>query len=69
MPLYRLKSLFEKLTISSARTITGGYGALKGVPTNFVIDRKGVVRYAKSGAFSLDELNQIIIPLLNEPAS
>lgn len=68
LPLYRLKPLFEKMAIPSARKITGGYGALKGVPTNFVIDRKGVVRYAKSGAFDLDELNKVIIPLLNERA-
>jgi hypothetical protein len=33
-----------------------------------VIDRAGIVRYAKAGAFDLDDLNRILIPLLNEPA-
>jgi peroxiredoxin len=39
-----------------------------GVPTNYVIDRTGVVRYAKAGAFTLDELEQVVVPLLNQPA-
>ena len=39
-----------------------------GVPTNYVIDRAGVVRYAKAGAFEIDELDALIRPLLNEPA-
>lgn len=69
VPLYKLKPLFERMQIPSARKITGGYGALTGVPTNFIIDRKGVVRYAKSGAFDLDGLNNVLIPLLKEPAS
>ena len=39
-----------------------------GVPTNYVIDRAGMVRYAKAGAFTLDELERIVVPLLKEPA-
>jgi thiol-disulfide isomerase/thioredoxin len=39
-----------------------------GVPTNYVIDRAGVVRYAKAGAFTLDELEHVVVPLLNQPA-
>lgn len=39
-----------------------------GVPTNYVIDRAGMVRYAKAGAFEIDELDALIRPLLNEPA-
>lgn len=37
------------------------------VPSNYVIDRAGVVRYAKAGAFELDELERIVVPLLNQP--
>jgi len=39
-----------------------------GVPTNYVIDRAGVVRYAKAGAFEIDELEKVIVPLLREEA-
>lgn len=40
-----------------------------GVPTNYVIDRAGVVRYAKAGAFQLDELEKVVVPLLNQAAA
>lgn len=39
-----------------------------GVPTNYVIDRAGVVRYAKAGSFTLEELEQVVVPLLKEAA-
>jgi peroxiredoxin len=67
LPLYKLKPLLEKLAMPSARSIKGPYGALTGVPTNFVIGRDGRVRHAKSGAFTLDELNGLLVPLLREP--
>jgi thiol-disulfide isomerase/thioredoxin len=68
VPISRLRRLFEMLDIPSAAKIKGPYAPLTGVPTNFVIDRAGRVRYAKSGSFDLDALNTIIVPLLNEPA-
>jgi hypothetical protein len=36
------------------------------VPTNYVIDRQGVLRYAQAGAFDLDSLNSVLTPLLRE---
>jgi cytochrome c biogenesis protein CcmG/thiol:disulfide interchange protein DsbE len=69
VPLARLKKLFAALHMPSVRRIKGPYGPLTGVPTNFVIDRVGIIRYAQSGAFDLDALNRLLVPLLNEPAS
>jgi thiol-disulfide isomerase/thioredoxin len=68
LPIYRLKPLFKTLQIESARNLRGPYAPLAGVPTNYVIDRAGRVRYAKAGAFDLDALNAILVPLLREPA-
>jgi len=68
LPLSRLKALFAAMAIPSARRIKGPYGPLTGVPTNFIIDRAGTLRYAKSGAFDLDDLNGLIVPLLKEKA-
>ena len=68
VPTSQLSPLAKVLTIPLVRDMHGGYAVLDGVPTNFVIDRSGIVRYAKSGAFSLDELNAILVPLLQEPA-
>ena len=51
------------------RTFRGDYAPIgRAIPTNFIIDRPGIVRYAKAAAMDLDSLNEILVPLLNEPA-
>ena len=67
-PVAALKNVAEALTMPIARVFTGGYGRIEAVPTSFIIDRDGVVRTIKTGAFSLDELNRILVPLINQPA-
>jgi len=68
VPLYKLKPLMGLVRIPFVRKLNGNYDVITGVPTNYVIDRAGVVRYAKAGAFDLDDLNRVLIPLLNEAA-
>ncbi len=68
VPLARLKPLAAALNIPMVRHLSGNYAPMGGVPTNYVIDRAGVLRYAKASAFDLDDLNSILIPLLNEPS-
>jgi len=63
----QLKPLAAKLTIPFVKRMRGPYHELDGVPTNYVIDRTGKLAYAKAGAFDLDSLNALIIPLLNQP--
>jgi thiol-disulfide isomerase/thioredoxin len=65
-PIHRLKPIFATLAITPVRRMTGSYASIKAVPTNYVIDRAGIVRHARSGAFALDDLNRILVPLLNE---
>jgi cytochrome c biogenesis protein CcmG/thiol:disulfide interchange protein DsbE len=62
-----LHNLFNLMTIEPIHKLKGPYDYLGGVPTNYVIDRAGKIRYAKAGAFDLDTLNQVLIPLLKEP--
>jgi cytochrome c biogenesis protein CcmG, thiol:disulfide interchange protein DsbE len=50
-----------------ARHFHGPYGVLKAVPTNYIIDRNGILRYAKAAAFDIDSLNDVLIPLLQQP--
>ena len=38
------------------------------MPTNFVIDRAGVVRYAKAAAFTEETFDAVVSPLLAAPA-
>lgn len=69
VPKSQLKQLFSLLSISPTDRIRGGpFADVDGLPTNYVIDKAGVLRYAKAGAFDLDDLNAVLIPLLKEPA-
>jgi thiol-disulfide isomerase/thioredoxin len=66
-PAYELRPLASKVSFEMARHFHGPYRVLKGVPTNYIIDRNGILRYAKAAAFDLDSLNEVLIPLLQQP--
>jgi cytochrome c biogenesis protein CcmG/thiol:disulfide interchange protein DsbE len=66
---YFMKKLFAAMHMQPTRKIKGPYEVIgNAVPTNIIIGRDGRVRYAKAGAFTLDALNQLLVPLLKEPA-
>ena len=69
LPLAKLKPLFAALAITPVRKVRRPYGNYRAVPTNIVIDRSGIVRYADSGALELDDLNRILVPLLQQPSA
>ena len=68
LPAYKLKPVFAALAIPSARRIKGAFGVMGALPTNYIIDRSGRIRYAKAAALTLDDLNREITPLLTEAA-
>ena len=68
VPDYQLKPLAKALSFPLAHDVRGPYADLGAVPTSYVIDRAGIVRYAKADARDLDKLNKVLIPLLREPA-
>lgn len=67
VPASRMKKLFAAMHITPTRKVKGPYAVMEGVPTNIVIGRDGRVRYAKAAAFTLDQLNALLVPLLREP--
>ncbi|HEX8467173.1 MAG TPA: TlpA disulfide reductase family protein [Allosphingosinicella sp.] len=68
LPSFQLRKLAGALSYPLSRGISGGgYPFLGGLPTSYVIDRSGIVRYAKAGSFQPAEFSQIILPLLREP--
>ena len=69
LPLRDLTPLSAHLAIPMARQFKGKYGPRDAVPTNYIIDRDGILRYAKAAEFTLDDLNAILIPLLSAPVS
>jgi cytochrome c biogenesis protein CcmG, thiol:disulfide interchange protein DsbE len=63
----QLTKLSSVLSYPLASDLKGKYGLIDdAVPTNYVIDRKGVLRYAKAGSFETKEFIDLINPLLNE---
>jgi cytochrome c biogenesis protein CcmG, thiol:disulfide interchange protein DsbE len=69
VPNSKLKPLAAVLSFPLAKQISGGgYGDLGAVPTNFVIDRAGIVRYAKAAAFTEETFDAVVSPLLAAPA-
>jgi cytochrome c biogenesis protein CcmG/thiol:disulfide interchange protein DsbE len=67
LPLYQLRKVFAAMHIPAAKRVKGPYDSVSAVPTNYVIGRDGRIRYMKAGAFDLDMLNEVLVPLLNEP--
>ena len=70
MTLSQLRQLSAKVVFPLAKSISSqAYGPIRGaLPTNYVIDRAGVVRYASAGAFDEESLDALVQPLLAEPA-
>jgi cytochrome c biogenesis protein CcmG, thiol:disulfide interchange protein DsbE len=67
IPIQRMKKLAEALSYPLASDLKGKYGVIKeSVPTSYIIDRKGIVRYAKPGSFDDEEFATLIDPLLKE---
>ena len=70
VPPFQLRKVASLLSFPLATRLSGsGYGTIDGaVPTSYVIDRSGTLRYAKAGAFNLDSFQAVVLPLLREPA-
>lgn len=64
-----LKVVAEHAVFPLVRRISGGgFTEKSAVPTSFIIDRAGMVRYAEAGAFTEETLPLAVDPLLAEKA-
>lgn len=69
IPVENLNRLAKAMNMPMAYRFKGkGYRDSEAVPMNFVIDKAGVIRYAEAGSFTLESLERVVLPLLNEPA-
>jgi cytochrome c biogenesis protein CcmG, thiol:disulfide interchange protein DsbE len=69
VPLHKLQEAAAALAMPVVRQFKGDYLPVKTIPTNYVIDREGVLRYAKAVAWTLDDLNAVLVPLLRRHES
>ena len=66
---FQLRPLAKILTIPMVKRFKGSdYGEIRMLPTNFVVDRKGILRCAQAGGFTLDAMSELLGPLSAESA-
>jgi cytochrome c biogenesis protein CcmG, thiol:disulfide interchange protein DsbE len=65
---FQLRPLAKLLTLQMVKRFKGNYGEIRYLPTNFVIDRKGILRYAESGGFTREDIEEVLGPLIAETA-
>ena len=67
MSSQQLRKAFKNQSVYPLSSIQGPFEPMGALPTTYVIDRRGQVRYAAAGALGIDELNQLLVPLLRQP--
>lgn len=66
-PFAKLKPLQQALSFQIAKRLSGrGYGVKAGLPTSYVLDRAGVIRWADAGAFNDQSFAALIDPLVKQ---
>ncbi|MGI8932207.1 MAG: TlpA family protein disulfide reductase [Sphingomicrobium sp.] len=63
----QLKRAFKGKMVHPVSRIRGPFEMLGGLPTTYVVDRTGQIRYASSGMLDTEQLNRILVPLLRQP--
>ena len=63
----QLQHAFRDKAIHPVASLRGDLGPGTGLPTTYIIDRNGQLRYAGSGGLEIDKLNEILVPLLRQP--
>ena len=68
VPASKLRPLASTLSFPLVRHVSShAFPVIDGVPTSYVIDRAGIVRYAETDAFDEATLDKVVGPLLAEP--
>lgn len=63
----QLQSYFKDNAIHPLASIGDPFEPGRALPTTYVIDRTGKVRNAESGKLGIEQLNEILVPLLRQP--
>jgi peroxiredoxin len=63
----QLREAFKGKGVRPLSRIRGPFEPLDRLPTTYVIDRYGKVRFAQSGLLGVERLNQMLVPLLRQP--
>ena len=67
LPQGQLQYAFRDKIVHPIASIRGPFEPTNGLPTTYVVDRHGQVRFVESGLIDIDRLNQVLVPLLRQP--
>jgi len=62
-----LRAEFKGMGVHPLSRIRGPFEPLQRLPTTYVVDRYGQLRFAESGLLGVERLNQMLVPLLRQP--
>jgi hypothetical protein len=63
----QLREAFKGKGVHPLTRIRGPFEPLDRLPTTYVVDRNGQLRFAESGLLGVERLNQMLVPLLRQP--
>ena len=63
----QLNGAFRGRMIHPVSSIRGPFELLQAIPTTYVVDRYGQIRYAGTDLLTTDDLNRILVPLIRQP--
>ena len=63
----QLKQAFKGKGVHPLIRIHGPFEPLNRLPTTYVVDRYGQVRFVESGLLGVERLNRMLVPLLRQP--
>lgn len=70
VPVSAIQSLQSILSFPLLKVFSGVYEPIgRAIPTNYIIDRDGVLRYARAGALEADDIAELVGPLLAKPGA
>jgi cytochrome c biogenesis protein CcmG/thiol:disulfide interchange protein DsbE len=67
MSSQELRRAFKDKRVYALSKIDGPFDVPIALPTTYVIDRTGKLRYASSAPLGIEQLNQVLVPLIREP--
>jgi thiol-disulfide isomerase/thioredoxin len=65
---WRVQNVAKVLGYPISMRMSGAYPVKGGLPTSYVIDRKGIIREIKVGSYDQQSFVKEVVPLLDEPA-
>lgn len=62
-----LRKMVAGTELHAVRSVRGELADFGAIPSTYIIDRNGKVRYSADGVLDITQLNAVLVPLLRQP--